>query len=95
MGAAVIEVPDTAAALTDLARAWRGHLRGTVIGITGSTGKTTTKNLVRDVLATHGSVVATAGNQNNELGDAQDAAFRRSRHALRGGGDGHARGRPA
>ena len=30
MGAAVIEVPDTAAALTDLARAWRGHLRGTV-----------------------------------------------------------------
>ena len=68
MGAAVIEVPDTAAALTDLARAWRGHLRGTVIGITGSTGKTTTKNLVRDVLATHGSVVATAGNQNNELG---------------------------
>ncbi len=68
MGAAVIEVSDAASALVDLARAWRGHLRGTVIGITGSTGKTTTKNLVRDVLSAHGSVVATAGNQNNELG---------------------------
>lgn len=68
MGAALIEVPNTTAAITDLAREWRGHLRGTVVGITGSTGKTTTKNLVRSVLAAHGSVVATVGNQNNELG---------------------------
>ena len=68
MGAAVIEVAATAAAITDLARAWRGHLRGRVIGVTGSTGKTTTKNLVRDVAAAGRSVVATAGNQNNELG---------------------------
>ena len=67
-GAGVIEVPDTAAAITDLARAWRERLSGRVIGITGSTGKTTTKNLVRDVLAAAGSVVATKGNQNNELG---------------------------
>ncbi|MCI8452944.1 UDP-N-acetylmuramoyl-tripeptide--D-alanyl-D-alanine ligase [Enterorhabdus sp. P55] len=68
MGAAVIEVPGTAAAITDLARAWRAHLRGRVIGLTGSTGKTTTKNLVRDVAAAGRSVVATVGNQNNELG---------------------------
>lgn len=67
-GAGVIQVVDTAAAVTDLARAWRCCLAGRVIGITGSTGKTTTKNLVRDVLAAAGSVVATKGNQNNELG---------------------------
>ncbi len=68
LGAAIIEVPNTFHAITDIAEAWRGHLCGHVIGITGSTGKTTTKNLVRDVLATAHSVVATKANQNNELG---------------------------
>lgn len=68
LGAAVLEVPDTAGAVTDVAREWRSHLKGRVIGLTGSTGKTTTKNLVRDVLAASHSVVATTGNQNNELG---------------------------
>ena len=67
-GAGVIEVASTAEAVTALARAWRSCLAGRVIGITGSTGKTTTKNLVRDVLAAAGTVVATKGNQNNELG---------------------------
>lgn len=68
MGAAVVEVPNTASAITDLAREWRGHLKGRVVGLTGSTGKTTTKNLVRDVAAAARSVVATKANQNNELG---------------------------
>ena len=68
MGAALLEVSNTASAITDLARAWRGFLRGQVVGLTGSAGKTTTKNLVRDVVSTALSVVATAGNQNNELG---------------------------
>ena len=69
MGAAVIEVANTASAITDLAREWRAHhLRGRIIGLTGSTGKTTTKNLVRDVLSAKCSVVATLANQNNELG---------------------------
>ena len=68
MGAAIIEVSNTANAITDLARAWRARLRGQVIAITGSSGKTTTKNLVRDVLKASFSVVATSGNQNNELG---------------------------
>ncbi len=67
-GASVVEVADSAAAVTELARAWRGRVAGRVVGITGSTGKTTTKNLVRDVLAAAGSVAATKGNQNNELG---------------------------
>ena len=64
----VVLVDDTAKALADLAGRWRMRLSGTVIGLTGSSGKTTTKNLVRDVLAASGSVVATKANQNNELG---------------------------
>ena len=68
MGAAIIEVPNTAHAITDIAREWRHHLKGRVIGLTGSTGKTTTKNLVRDVVAAAHTVVATKANQNNELG---------------------------
>ena len=68
MGASIIEVPNTYSAITDLARAWRSHLRGRVVALTGSTGKTTTKNLVRDVAAAGASVVATKANQNNELG---------------------------
>ena len=68
MGAAVLDVSSTATALTDLAAHWRKHLRATVIALTGSTGKTTTKNLVRDVLSTTFDTVATHANQNNELG---------------------------
>lgn len=66
--AALVQVQSTYAAVTDLARGWRQMLSGRIIGLTGSTGKTTTKNLVRDVLSAHMSVVATRGNQNNELG---------------------------
>ena len=68
VGAPVVIVDDTARALTDLATYWRARLRGTVVGLTGSTGKTTTKGLVRDVLSAAGTVVATKANQNNELG---------------------------
>lgn len=68
LGVAVIEVPDTMHAIWDLAREWRSHISARVIGITGSVGKTTTKNLVRDVCAAGFNTVATEGNQNNELG---------------------------
>ena len=64
----LIVVDDAVRAFTDLAAFWRSKLSGTIVGLTGSTGKTTTKNLVRDVLSHHGSVVATKANQNNELG---------------------------
>lgn len=64
----LVLVDDTAAALTRLSAYWRGRLEGVVIGLTGSVGKTSTKNLVRDVLSFAGSVVATKANQNNELG---------------------------
>lgn len=67
-GAAIVLVSDAQQALIDLARFWRGRLVGRVIGLTGSSGKTTTKNLVRDVLSAGFAVTATSGNQNNELG---------------------------
>lgn len=50
-GAAIVKVADTQEALVDLARFWRSRLSGRLIGLTGSSGKTTTKNLVRDVLS--------------------------------------------
>ncbi len=68
MGASIIEVSDTYRAISDLAREWRQHLNARVIGITGSSGKTTTKNLIRDVVSTTYRVVSTKANQNNELG---------------------------
>lgn len=68
LGIAMIEVPNTYHAIADLAREWRNHIKGKVIAVTGSCGKTTTKNLLRDVIAQKFSVKATVGNQNNELG---------------------------
>lgn len=68
LGAGIIEVPNTYHAIEDLAANWRDFLNARVVAITGSVGKTTTKNLVRDVCSAHCRCVATAGNQNNELG---------------------------
>lgn len=68
LGCAIIEVPSTEHAISDLASGWRDHLHALVIGVTGSVGKTTTKNLMRDVCSTRFKTVATVSNQNNELG---------------------------
>ncbi len=68
LGVGVIEVPNTFHAIEDLAQGWREFIDGKVVAITGSVGKTTTKNLVRDVCASSFSTVATIANQNNELG---------------------------
>jgi UDP-N-acetylmuramoyl-tripeptide--D-alanyl-D-alanine ligase len=64
-----ILVQDVTAALTSLARFVRSELKDLkVIGITGSQGKTTTKDLLRHMLSQHGQTVAPSGNYNNELG---------------------------
>ena len=64
-----ILVQDVATALTSLARSVRSELKDLkVIGITGSQGKTTTKDLLRHMLSQHGQTVAPSGNYNNELG---------------------------
>ena len=67
-GACVLKVADTAEAIAEIAAAWRATLFATVIGVTGSVGKTTTKGLVRDILSTKYETWATKGNFNNELG---------------------------
>jgi len=67
-GCAVIRVDDAAIAVRDLASYHRSRLTCAVVGITGSTGKTTTKDFVDAVLSTTLRVVSTEGNRNNELG---------------------------
>ena len=63
-----IAVPDAWAALAALAKHARDEIRPTVIAITGSTGKTTTKNMVSAVLESSFQTHKTACNQNNLLG---------------------------
>jgi len=63
-----VKVADTTSALRDLARRVRLDWGGTVIGITGSCGKTTTKEMLRLVLAASRPVLATRGNLNNLYG---------------------------
>lgn len=64
-----IVVEDVTSAISALAAYVRNQLATlTVIGITGSQGKTTTKELLASILATKGITVAPEGNQNNELG---------------------------
>ena len=65
---AIIRVADSVLALQDLASHHRSRLFCPVIGVTGSTGKTTTKDYLTAVLSVSRRVVATMGNQNNELG---------------------------
>ncbi len=64
----VFVVPDTVQGLGRLARAWRDAFRGTVVGITGTAGKTTTKEWLAAALETFGETARTEGNHNNQLG---------------------------
>jgi UDP-N-acetylmuramoyl-tripeptide--D-alanyl-D-alanine ligase len=61
-------VGDTLAALGGIAQHWRMTLHPTVIGITGSNGKTTVKNLLAAMLGQRHAVLATHGNLNNDIG---------------------------
>ena len=63
-----IVVDDPVRALGKLAAFWRNRLDIPVVGITGSNGKTTVKEMVASILAQVGSVYASPGNFNNHLG---------------------------
>jgi UDP-N-acetylmuramoyl-tripeptide--D-alanyl-D-alanine ligase len=63
-----IEVPETLAALQRLARAYRNQLRLKAIAVTGSSGKTSTKEMIASVLGERFSVIKTIGNYNNHIG---------------------------
>jgi len=64
----VIRVADTLRALGDLAAANRLNLHGPLVGITGSAGKTTTKEMLAAILEQQGPGLKTAGNFNNLIG---------------------------
>jgi UDP-N-acetylmuramoyl-tripeptide--D-alanyl-D-alanine ligase len=64
----VIEVADTTKALQDLARYVRRESGSTVVAITGSAGKTTTKDVIAELLSERYEVVKNRGNLNNHLG---------------------------
>lgn len=63
-----ILVKDTAKALADLAKYYRSILNVKVVGVTGSVGKTSTKEMVASVLSQSFRVLKTDGNYNNEIG---------------------------
>jgi UDP-N-acetylmuramoyl-tripeptide--D-alanyl-D-alanine ligase len=65
---AVVQVPDTLAALQELAAWWRRRHAVRVVGITGSTGKTVAKEIVADVASRTFETLRNEGNLNSETG---------------------------
>ena len=63
-----VVVPDTQAALERAARSSRAQYRGPLVGVGGSNGKTTTKEMTAAILAQAGPCLATRGNLNNHIG---------------------------
>lgn len=64
----LLEVPDPLRALQALAASWRQELTFPVVGLTGSSGKTSTKQFLAAILAEAGPVCSTPGNLNNHIG---------------------------
>ena len=67
-GCALWWVADTQLAYQQLAGLWRELLAIPVVAVTGSAGKTTTRELIRSVLKPLGPILATCGNENNDIG---------------------------
>lgn len=63
-----LQVPDTLAAYQATSHWWRHQFRIPIIAVTGSVGKTTTKELIAAVLGVYGPVLKTQANYNNEIG---------------------------
>lgn len=61
-------VEDSRSALGQIAGFCRDHYQGPVIAITGSSGKTTARNMLAAIMSTQGEVCTNLGNQNNEVG---------------------------
>ncbi len=63
-----VVVEDARLALGQMARAWRQNFDIPLIGVTGSNGKTTVKEMTASILRQRGTVLATRGNLNNDIG---------------------------
>jgi UDP-N-acetylmuramoyl-tripeptide--D-alanyl-D-alanine ligase len=63
-----VVVQDSRLALAELAGFWRKKLSVKVVGVTGSNGKTTVKEMIAAICATHGKTLFTQGNLNNDIG---------------------------
>jgi UDP-N-acetylmuramoyl-tripeptide--D-alanyl-D-alanine ligase len=63
-----VVVPDALAALSIFAHAWREQFSYPVVGVTGSNGKTTTKEMLGSILSQRGATLVTRGNLNNHIG---------------------------
>jgi len=63
-----VVVDDTRLALAELAGAWRKKASVSLVGITGSNGKTTVKEMVAAILSVNGNTLFTQGNLNNDIG---------------------------
>ena len=68
LGNRQLVVPDTLAALGRIAAWWRRRMDVTVIAVTGSAGKTTTKELIAQICSQFEPTVATVATENNEIG---------------------------
>jgi UDP-N-acetylmuramoyl-tripeptide--D-alanyl-D-alanine ligase len=68
VGMTQIDVPDTLRALQRMAESYRGELRLKAVAVTGSNGKTSTKEMTASVLGERLSVSKTVGNYNNHIG---------------------------
>lgn len=64
----IFRVPDTQASYGKIARSWRDKFDIPVIGVTGSVGKTTTKEMLAAALSPLGPILKTEASQNNETG---------------------------
>ena len=64
----LVQVPDTTRALGDFAAAWRRRFRPRVAAVTGTSGKTTTKNFLASICRIRHRTLATGGNLNNHIG---------------------------
>ena len=67
-GVPVLVVDDTVRALGSIAALWRDKTRARVVGVTGTAGKTTLKEVLAQVLAVHGKTAKNALNNNNQIG---------------------------
>ena len=78
----IIKVTDTLTALGDLAHEWRKRFSIPVIGLTGSSGKTTTKEMIAAIVSRKKNILKTEGNLNNLIGVPQTIFRLTSKHEL-------------